>query len=232
MRRALLVLGLVTLSLVGVEAPRPVHAASGQAGCGSNPGVVMLLNALQGRLPVSSLEELLPGRGWTLYGHPVIGYLSFHHPPGWTPQTVAQRGMNGVRLRSPRGDALWDLVAFTESPPVNNPRQAAGFGIQSILGDSARQSQLMCIHDWQNQALAQRYSTIVVSYGQSIVASYAITMPYYPAFFIYHGYAGPAQHYAALVRHVFLALEAQLLMAGGAGSSRGKSGDDDDNKNK
>ena len=219
MRRGLFVLGLVTLALVVVLPQRPGHAASGQAACGGQPGVVMLLNALQGRLPVSSIDELLPGRDWRLYGHPVIGYLAFHHPPGWIAQTVAQRGINGVRLRSPRGDALWDLVAFTESPPVHNPRQAAGFGIQSILGDNARQSQLMCIHDWQNQALAQRYSTIVVSYGQFIVTSYAITMPYYPAFFVYHGYAGPAQHYAALVRHVFLIVEAQLMQAGGAGST-------------
>ena len=135
-------------------------------------------------------------------------------------------GVVGVRLRSPGGDALWDLLAFTQSP-VTNPRHAAAYGIQSILGDNAQQSQLMCVGDWQNPAAAQRYSVIMVSYGPYIVASYAITMPYNPGFFVYHGFAGPAQQFASLVRRVFLVIEAQLLMAGGAGSGK-RPGDDDD----
>jgi hypothetical protein len=231
MRRTLLVTACITVCLATVLPQTPGHAAPRQGGCDGHPGTFMLWNVLQGRLPVSSPQDLLPGPGWVLYGHPVVGYLAFHHPPGWTPQTVAQQGVVGVRLRSPRGDALWDLLAFTQSP-ITNPRQAAAYGIQSILGDNARQSQLMCVGAWQNPAAAQRYSVIMVSYGPYIVASYAITMPYSPGFFVYHGFAGPAQQFASLVQRVFLVLEAQLLMAGGTGSGTGSGDDGDKQKSK
>lgn len=115
--------------------------------CRANPGLHLAwLNERLGWLLVA--PETLVRPTWLIYMHPTLRAQAFFYPPGWRP-TPSGDGVtwSATRLVSPNGQHVLDF--FFGNNPGGDPRQIAGMGLRSLLGENAPLN-VVCADQWTN----------------------------------------------------------------------------------
>jgi hypothetical protein len=219
---ALLACGLVAASdgsALAVDAhAQQTQLAALSGDCNVDLGVALVAASAEG-YPALPLNELLPGYDWVYFMHPAVATLSFKHPPGWIPQPFAQIGTAGVRVVSPDGSAAFEIFNTTNVAGISGAQQVAEQGLISLIGQGT-QASFVCGYDF---AVPGAVPTTAVFEAIATQTSYAAAVGTVfhdlatgaPIAIDHRAIIGPRQHFAALVRGVFLPVFTQFMQSSG-----------------